>query len=270
MKAPLTFLSLVVCTYLGGATAHSQINLSPERTGHAATLLNSGKVLITGGVNETATLDSALLFDPVTGFALPTGKMTAPRADHTSTLLADGKVLITGGDQGSVVLRTAEIYDPATGLFAAVPKNMRVARNKHSATLLQNGQVLIVGGKSADLYDPATQRFTSPTGIPVNRSAPHRDPSCPMELFSSLWRLCSAVSPPRSRRSQPKRSKLYCPAAIAPNCLRQSHGQFDAGWDGLYRRWLFWNQSTRRNRSLHSRDPDFRARSANDLSPLQS
>src|SRR5712691_5738500 len=43
------------------------IPLSPERTGHAATLLNSGKVLIAGGVNETATIASALLYDPAIG-----------------------------------------------------------------------------------------------------------------------------------------------------------------------------------------------------------
>src|SRR5882762_10320273 len=108
MKAMTTSLVMIASSLLATATVHSQIPISPERTSHAATLLNSGKVLITGGVNETATLDSALLYDPATGMAIATGKMTAPRADHTSTLLPDGRVLITGGDQGSLVLRTAE------------------------------------------------------------------------------------------------------------------------------------------------------------------
>ena len=59
----------------------------PERTGHAATLLQSGKVLITGGANESATLKSALLYDPVANIFTAAGAMIAARTDHTSTLL---------------------------------------------------------------------------------------------------------------------------------------------------------------------------------------
>src|SRR5437762_1761044 len=95
------------------AQAQSTIVLSPERASHAATLLNNGKVLITGGVNEGSVLNSALLYDPAAGTIVPTGSMTAARENHTSTLLTNGLVLIAGGDQGNgaPVLKTAEIYD---------------------------------------------------------------------------------------------------------------------------------------------------------------
>src|SRR5205823_4436917 len=126
------------------------------RVGHSATRLNSGKVLITGGVNENAWLNSALLYDPTTRTFTPTGNMISPRAGHTSTLLSDGTVLITGGEQGAglPLLRTAELYDPRTGRFTQITHLMTIAREKHTATLLADGRVLIVGGEQADTYDP--------------------------------------------------------------------------------------------------------------------
>src|SRR6266478_1222736 len=135
----IAFALLTVTTARAGA-----INLSPERTGHTATLLNSGKVLIAGGVNEGGTLASALLYDPGSGSFTPTGSMTAPRAHHTATLLQNGKVLITGSDQASsTLLKSAEIYDPSTGLFTKAA-SMSISRTRHSATSLQDGRVLLV------------------------------------------------------------------------------------------------------------------------------
>ena len=71
-------LLVVVLASLGAVSAHAQssIVLNPERAAHGATILNSGKVLITGGVNESATLNSALLYDPASGTLVPTGSMT--------------------------------------------------------------------------------------------------------------------------------------------------------------------------------------------------
>ena len=116
MKTTVAAVLLVACTFLSASTVQSQIVLSPERTGHTATLLNSGKVLIAGGVNETATLDSALLYDPATGLITPPGTMTAPRADHTAPLLHDGKVLLPADDQGARLLHPCRFSAPPTWL----------------------------------------------------------------------------------------------------------------------------------------------------------
>ena len=59
----LPFL-LVPLALLGTWASASPIVLAPERANHATTLMNTGAVLITGGVNETGTLDSTLLYDP--------------------------------------------------------------------------------------------------------------------------------------------------------------------------------------------------------------
>ena len=170
----LPFL-LTLFSFLGAGLAEgeSTIVLTPERAGHAATRLSSGKVLITGGKNENAWLNSALLYNPSSGTFTPTGNMISARDAHTSTLLSDGRVLITGGEQGTglPLLKTAELYNPRTGRFTQLAHLMTIAREKHTTTLLPDGRVLIVGGLQADIYDPSTQIFTQTPNSPTNRSS---------------------------------------------------------------------------------------------------
>jgi hypothetical protein len=146
-------------------------DMSVARAGHTATLLSNGKVLIAGGYNGSY-LQSAELYDPATKAFTQTGPMTAARSGHVATLLPNGKVLLAGGvGVGWTFLASAELYDPATNTFAATGA-MTAARESHTATLLANGKVLIAGGhrdrrpaitiySSAEIYDPATGRFTT-------------------------------------------------------------------------------------------------------------
>lgn len=88
-------------------------SMGTPRSAHAATLLPSGEVLITGGGDgsSSTSLSSAELFDPARGVFSPTVSMMATRAGHTATLLQNGRVLITGGSAGSGnVLASAELY----------------------------------------------------------------------------------------------------------------------------------------------------------------
>jgi len=144
-----------------------------------ATLLPSGKVLITGGATGIA-LANAELYDPATGLSTATtSTMTTGRWGHTATLLPNGKVLVTGGF-GATVLASAELYNPATGQFTATG-SMTTARAQHTATLLPNGKVLIAGGTpnlatglaSAELYDPATDQFTATIGSMATARTQH-------------------------------------------------------------------------------------------------
>ncbi len=150
-------------------------NMTIGRSGHTATLLKNGKLLIAGGwTGRYNVRRSAELYDPNTGAFTPTGDMIIERAGSIAALLPDGRVLVAGGeDRGENALASAEIYDPATGKFTRTG-DMTEPRGEATATALRNGKVLIVGGgsghypsqnvyRSAELYDPATGKFT-PTG----------------------------------------------------------------------------------------------------------
>ena len=133
------------------------------RSGHTATLLPDGKVLIAGGMRRNQDFyRSAELYDPTAGKFSPTGPMSIGRVGHIAVLLRSGKVLIAGGWVRMGGTDSAELYDPATGIWSAAGylKNNRFG---HTATLLASGQVLVAGGdvyfgsisSSTELYDPA-------------------------------------------------------------------------------------------------------------------
>src|SRR5262249_8443757 len=85
-------------------------SLPAARTGHTATLLPNGKVLITGGIDSNNnTLATAYLYDPAAATWTATGSLSTGRSDHTATLLPNGKVLVAGGENNGVTT-TAELY----------------------------------------------------------------------------------------------------------------------------------------------------------------
>ena len=133
--------------------------MNNPRDSHTATLLTTGKVLVTG---SGAVENSAELYDPASGTWTPTGAPTAVRFQPTATLLTNGKVLVAGGfNAASGYLASAELYDPITGTWTRTG-TMSTARQPGTATLLPNGKVLVLGGfngsslSSAELYDPTT------------------------------------------------------------------------------------------------------------------
>src|SRR5207248_2208084 len=102
-------------------------SLVVPRTGHVATVLADGRVLITGGRDSAGTIvATAEIFDPATETC------------------------------------TAEIFNPTTETFSSTLLTMAAPRIGHTATLFSNDSVLLAGGNtdSMELFTPADQKFT--------------------------------------------------------------------------------------------------------------
>jgi N-acetylneuraminic acid mutarotase/HEAT repeat protein len=155
--------------------------MNTARNSHTATLLRDGKVLVAGGTDAAGhALASCELYDPASGKWNGTGPLNTARFYHAAALQADGRVMIAGGHTGSAPLSDTEFYDPATGKWTTGPAEadlLPTPRWVHSATLLPNGKVLIAGGRrgysdvlaSAELYDPATDTWTSTGAMKIGR-----------------------------------------------------------------------------------------------------
>ena len=67
--------------------------LLSARTGHTATLLKNGRVLVTGGTTNSLVSTDIELFDPSTGSSTLVAQMPEPRRGHVAALLQNGSVL---------------------------------------------------------------------------------------------------------------------------------------------------------------------------------
>ena len=150
--------------------------MTVARGEHTATLLVDGRVLVTGGKNDTDYLESTELFDPTKAVAQAWSKgpdMAKSRWSHTATLLQSGEVLIAGGFYSSGSTPSIVIYVPSSNTWKFPSAQLNVARRGHTATLLPNGKVVFTGGiqgsgsiwstdyfDSIEIYDPATGKMT--------------------------------------------------------------------------------------------------------------
>jgi hypothetical protein len=148
--------------------------MTTPREGAAVAMLPSGKVLVAGGREDTASKASAELYDPGNGQFAAVGSLTSPRYRHAAAHLPDGKILVAGGctDVSKCVatsLRTADVFDPVSETFQATGA-MLTGHVELGLVPLPNGLVLVIGGladASAEIYDPklGTFRATNPPTV---------------------------------------------------------------------------------------------------------
>jgi hypothetical protein len=153
----------------------SSSSMTMSRIRHRATLLPSGKVLVTGDTNSISTAE---VYDPTLDTWTPAGNMAVSGVGSTATLLPSGKVLVTGGISNHIPSNTAEVYNPTKDTWTPA-SSLSTGRYFHTATLLPSGKVLVTGGSipgemlsTAEIYDPATDIWAS-TGSMITGRGSH-------------------------------------------------------------------------------------------------
>jgi Kelch motif/Galactose oxidase, central domain len=203
----------------------STANMSTPRTGHTATRLADGRVLVAGGNSwlptpgdlvqqgpHAVSLNSAELYDPASATWSTTGSMHAPYSLAAAVLLSDGRVLMVAGGN-------AELYDAATGTWV-VTASMITPRDGEVLALLQDGRVLAAGGfdgtgnnpdeyvtASAEIYDPVTGTWSATGSMtaPRDRAAASLLPDGRV-LVSGGW------NPYSTPREYPTTAEIFDPA----------------------------------------------------------
>lgn len=152
------------------------------RTGHSATLLADGRVLIAGGVdnNDPAPFTTAEAYDLTQDRWHEAGFMRVPRSGHAATLLANGDVLVVGGlglePTGlDLALTDVEVFHPQLDTWTALARTTEVHVGQ-TLTLLKNGKVLVLGstGQSRpEIFDPDRNHWSAagPLMVRYNHTA---------------------------------------------------------------------------------------------------
>jgi hypothetical protein len=142
---------------------HAVQPMTDARTAHTAVPLETGLVLVVGGVVPVGAADDPALafcelYDPGRDKWTATGSLLHGRRHHRATLLSGGAVLVTGGtapgSPGTTPFdpfsqRTVERFDPATGKWTE-KKPMPSGRAFHRAVALPGNQLLVAGGAASD------------------------------------------------------------------------------------------------------------------------
>src|SRR6185503_16365216 len=88
-------------------------SLAAVRRNHVATLLPSGRVLVTGGHGPgTLAVATTEIYDPASGTFSAGDPMIGARWQHVALLLSGGRVLVAGGRGAGAgpALASAELY----------------------------------------------------------------------------------------------------------------------------------------------------------------
>ncbi|MGD8791316.1 MAG: kelch repeat-containing protein [Anaerolineae bacterium] len=146
----LSLLALVLALVLApvalapGGTWTTTGRLGTARTGHTATPLFNGHVLVAGGQGRSGDLTGAEIYDPASGAWTGTGSLNTARRGHTATLLPRGHVLAVGGNNASGDLASAELFDGPTPTavsllsFDATPGRRAIRLDWETASEIDN------------------------------------------------------------------------------------------------------------------------------------
>ena len=151
-------------------------NLPDPRAGHAASRLNDGRVLVTGGVEVPSVFglpfpafsNDCQLYNPANNSLSGTGDFGGDRSLHSQITLADGRVLVAGGADGNLLtqnfspLESCWTFSATAGGWTQVA-DLDTARAFANLHELPSGEVLAIGGFTT--VDVIAVTGTPATGI---------------------------------------------------------------------------------------------------------
>jgi len=134
--------------------------MNSRRSGHTATTMVGGRVLIAGGFNNEDDYHAFCdIFDPTDDTLTAAAAMPGAHWMHEAHLLDDGRVLVAGGANALMsYTRDCCLYDPATDTWSATG-SMREARKNPASVKLPDGRVMVGGNASTgtvEIYTPST------------------------------------------------------------------------------------------------------------------
>jgi hypothetical protein len=168
----------------------TSIPLCFPRSGHTATLLDDGRVLVAGGskpitperaafcdFDDPCSLQSAEVVDPSARSSTLVAPMRVPREAHGAAAVVGGVLVCGGFFSGGGCLRTpgsVERFDVATGAWSRLPAVPGLIAP--STTLLASGEVLLAGGlgterlsASALTWEPVDAAWRARADLPGPR-----------------------------------------------------------------------------------------------------
>ena len=133
------------------------------RSGHTATMLRTGKVLVAGG-RAADYLNTAAVYDPAANtWALTDNSLSVARASHTAVLLVAGQVLVIGGQTAAGGSVAVDFYNPLNNSWmGGANAELNSARYGHISVLLPNGRPLVVAGFDGTGYPLSTELYQMP------------------------------------------------------------------------------------------------------------
>jgi N-acetylneuraminic acid mutarotase len=136
------------------------------RSGHIATPLSNGLVLVAGGDKLQADL-----YNPATDSWTSAGTVPMPmsRPTQTAAALADGRILIAPGfTTDGMPFGPTPLYDPKTNSWTTVAPMTWGKTEAVGSALLPNGDVLVVGesaagtaGATAEIFTPSSKSWSA-------------------------------------------------------------------------------------------------------------
>ena len=160
--------------------------LSVPRGEATAARLADGRALVVGGqsiIGDNQSTATAELYDPATNAWTAVAPMTVPRLYAGAVTLRDGRVLVVGDSTIATdnAATTAELYDPRTNVWTPTGP-LTTPRTRPGLALLADGRALVagiggrlsdsVGAPGAEIYDPATNRWTATGAMTTARQNP--------------------------------------------------------------------------------------------------